>query len=167
MKLRNLIYKMSIILFSVLVVGLWLSEESVAYDDSPGSEDHPMISRYADFFIDGYEEHEFNEFTLPLGSVIIENNKRVLSKKVDLEGKITRILYRAPKDRSTLEIFRNYRSALEESGFEILFSCKEPECGKLFHWVLYHGDKQIRSGKLSKRPVILQEVIESEAMDTH
>lgn len=149
MKPGNSTFKLSTILFSVLVAGWCFSEYAAAQGDAPGSADHPMISRYAGSFIDGYEVHGFNEFTLPLGPAIKKNSKRVPSKKVDLEGKITRILYRAPKGRSTLEIFRNYRSALEKGGFEILFSCKEPECGRLFHWLLYHGGKQIKSSKTS------------------
>jgi outer membrane protein OmpA-like peptidoglycan-associated protein len=124
-----------------------------------------------------------------------------------LEGKITRTLYRGPKERSTLEIQRNYQSALESAGFKILYSCGGNECGKLFHWVFYKemeqrirttktsgsafdipqdlrylaakgtvGDRTVHVSvlvsfdngfsKLSKQPVTLVEVIESEAMDT-
>lgn len=176
--------------------------------DSPGSSDHPLVTRYAGSVIDGYEVRGYDEFILPLGPAVRDaNGQRVASKKETLEGKITRILYRGPEGRSTLEIFRNYKSALESAGFETLFTCADKECGYLFHWIFYHEmDQRIRStktsggafdipqdlrylavkgttggatvhvsvliafdagfGRLSKRPVTLLEVIESEAMDT-
>ncbi len=60
-----------------------------------------------------------------------------------MEGKITRTLYRGPKERSTLEILRNYQSALESADFEILYTCSDKECGRLFHWIFYHERKQL------------------------
>jgi len=132
---------------------------------------------------------------------------RVPSEKISLEGKGTRTLYRGPKERSTLEIQRNYQSALESAGFKILFTCAGSECGRPFHWIFYHdmeqrirgtkssgsafdipqdlryvsarrvvGDRAVHVSvliafdagfsKLSKQPVTLLEVIESETMDT-
>ncbi len=175
--------------------------------DSPGSQDHPMITRYPGSFIDGYELRTFDSFRLPIGPAVpTPEGQRVPSKKLDLEGKITRILYRGPVGRSTLEILRNYRSALEGAGFDTLFTCAGDDCGYLFYWTLYHDEKQrlknTRSSgsafdipqdvrylaakgmvqgtevhvslllafdagfsELSKRPVALLEVIESESME--
>ena len=45
------------------------------------------------------------------------------------EGKVTRITYQAPNGRSTLEVERNFEAALKKAGFQVLFSCAEPECG--------------------------------------
>ncbi len=116
-------------------------------------------------------------------------------------------MYRGPEGRSPLEILRNYELALDDAGFEKLFTCAGDDCGYLFYWTLHHDEKQrlkntrtsggafalpqdIRYlaakglvdgaevnvsllvafdagfGKLSKRPVTLLEVIESEAMET-
>ena len=117
--------------------------------DTPGTSDHSMITRYAGSVIDGYEVHEFNEFVLPLGAAIKDpEGNRVPSKKELLEGKITRIIYRGPESRSTLEILRNYRSALEDAGFQILYACSDQECGRLFHWLLYN-EKKIKTTKTS------------------
>ena len=176
--------------------------------DSPGSADHPTVTRYTGSFIDGYEVKDFDEYTLPLGPAVKDAaGWRVPSKKETLEGRITRILYRGPEGRSTLEILRNYQAALESAGFETLFTCADKECGFLFHWIFYHEREQLllntkTSGsafaipqnlryvaakgsvggatvhvsvlvafdagfsKLSKRPVTLLEVVESQAMDT-
>ena len=129
------------------------------------------------------------------------------SEKISLEGKVTRTLYRGPKERTTLEIIRNYRTALEAAGFETVYSCVGSDCGRLFHWIFYKDREQRilstkSSGgafdipqklqylavkglvenrvvhvsvlvaydagfdKLSKQPVTLVEVIESEELET-
>jgi len=176
--------------------------------DSPGTADHPLVSRYTGSFIDGQQVLNFDSYTLPVGPVVQNSeSQRVPSEKISLEGKITRTLYRGPKERSTLELLRNYESALESAGFEILYTCGDKDCGFLFHWVFYRdreqrilstetsgsafdipqdlrylaakgtvGDRTIHVsvlvafdagfGKLSKQPVTLVEVVESEAMDT-
>ncbi len=65
-----------------------------------------------------------------------------------MEGKITRLLYRGPEGRTTLEIFRNYRNALKEADFELLYTCSDKGCGRLFHWLLYK-EKKITTTKTS------------------
>jgi len=176
--------------------------------DSPGTADHPLVSRYTGSFIDGQQVLDFDSYTLPVGPVVKNSeSQRVPSEKISLEGKITRTLYRGPKERSTLEILRNYQTALESAGFEMLYTCAGEDCGFLFHWVFYKereqrilstktsgsafdipqklrylaakgtvGDRTVHVSvmvafdagfsKLSKQPVTLVEVIESEVMDT-
>jgi len=111
--------------------------------DSPGSEDHPMVTRYEGSFIDGYEIREFDEFVLPLGPAVWnEDRVKVAKESAVLEGLITRILYRGPDERSSLEILRNYQSALESAGFEILYGCGS-DCGNNFAYLLY-GPMEMR-----------------------
>ncbi len=118
--------------------------------DTPDTSDHPMITRYKGSVIDGYEVQKFNEYALPTGPAVKDDEGyRIPSEKLTLEGQITRILYRGPEDRSTLEIFKNYKSALEGAGFDILYTCSDKECGRLFHWLLYHNDKKITNTKTS------------------
>lgn len=125
-------------IMSILLVGT----ENLKGQDASGSSDHTLISRYEGSVIDGYEIQAFNEFVLPVGPAIQdEEGNRVPSEKEILEGKISRILYLGPEGRSTLEIFRNYRSALEAAGFEFLFSCSDKDCGYLFHWLRYKDDR--------------------------
>jgi outer membrane protein OmpA-like peptidoglycan-associated protein len=113
------------------------------HPDSPGSEDHPMVTRYEGSFIDGYEIREFDEFVLPLGPAVWSDDRvRIPRERAVLEGQITRILYRGPDERSSLEILRNYQSALEAAGFEILFSCGS-DCGNNFAGLLY-GPTEMR-----------------------
>ena len=119
--------------------------------DSPGTADHPLVSRYTGSFIDGQDVLDFTGYSLPLGPAIKDSEgRRVPSKKLSLEGKITRTLYRGPKERSSLEILRNYQSALEAAGFETLYTCGGSDCGNLFHWIFYKEmEQRILSTKTS------------------
>lgn len=45
------------------------------------------------------------------------------------EGRLTRLSYRAPAERTPLEIVRNYQQALADAGFETVFSCEGEVCG--------------------------------------
>jgi outer membrane protein OmpA-like peptidoglycan-associated protein len=87
--------------------------------DVDGSKDHPLVSRYPGLFISEYNFAEFDEFTLPLAKLKGDTPE----KTQHLEGKITRIAYEGPAGRSILEIYRNYESALQKGGFQILFAC--------------------------------------------
>lgn len=68
---------------------------------------------------------DFDEYNIPLGKMV--GGK--LEKSQRLEGRVTQITYAAPKDKSILEIFRNYELALKNAGFESLFSSKKSELG--------------------------------------
>jgi outer membrane protein OmpA-like peptidoglycan-associated protein len=46
-----------------------------------------------------------------------------------VEGKVTRIVYLAPQDRSPLEVVRNYEQELKRAGFEVIYSCSVDACG--------------------------------------
>jgi len=117
--------------------------------DAPNTTDHPVVSRYAGSVIDGYEVSTFNAFALPLGPVSRNAAGNMVPETTKaLEGKITRILYRGPAGRSTLEIMRNYQTALEGAGFEVLYNCSS-DCGRLFHWALYHDKTRITSTRTS------------------
>ena len=128
-----------------------ISANTLAQEDSPGTADHPMVSRYAGSFIDGQDVLDFTGYTLPVGPAVKNSEgERVPSEKISLEGKVTRTLYRGPKERSTLEILRNYQSALDSAGFETLYTCSGKDCGTLFHWLFYkEREQRILSTKTS------------------
>jgi len=93
--------------------------------DVDGSKDSPLVSRYPGSVIDNYKVRQFDEFNFPVGAVTPQGSPKLLH----LEGKITRIAYVNPKDRSPLEIYRNYESALKRAGFETVFTCSGDACG--------------------------------------
>jgi outer membrane protein OmpA-like peptidoglycan-associated protein len=93
--------------------------------DVEGSKDHPLIKRYSGSFIERYLAKQFDEYELPLGPL----RDGAFVKTQRLEGKYTRIVYHNPPGRSSLEVFRNYQMALQQAGFQLLFACKQLECG--------------------------------------
>jgi hypothetical protein len=132
MNLKSALLRISLLLFVCS-----MPDVQAQHPDSPGSEDHPMVTRYEGSFIDGYEIREFDEFILPLGPAVSTIERGMVAKEeVVLEGLNTRILYRGPDERSSLEILRNYQSALEAAGFEILYECGS-DCGQNFATLLY------------------------------
>ncbi len=138
------------IVFCLLGMFMLITSIVFAQDgDVKGSKDHPLISRFAGSTIVYYDVKQFDEYILALGKVEWERDedyKRVfnLTKSKQLEGKVTRIQYDAPKDRSTLEIYRNYESALKRAGFEILFAGAREELGEDFGEAAYNAMTNVR-----------------------
>lgn len=98
--------------------------------DLPGSEDHPMVSRYAGSEIVKYEQRDFDAVAM-LKTAVKHSGGRAKNPEsyVAVEGRVTRVAYRAPAGRSVLEVFRNYEQALAAGGFQILYSCENEVCG--------------------------------------
>jgi outer membrane protein OmpA-like peptidoglycan-associated protein len=93
--------------------------------DVEASRDHPLVSRYPKSWIVAYVTKEYDEYLFPTGKAEADGP----AKSQRLEGKITRITYRVPSGRSTLEVYRNFETALRQAGFQALFTCTEPDCG--------------------------------------
>lgn len=87
--------------------------------------DHPLVSRYPGFTIVSKEVQEYAEYKLGSG---LDAKGGITGPT--LEGKVTRILYQKPKERSNLEIMRNYETALEKKGIETIWSCSNRDCGR-------------------------------------
>jgi len=93
--------------------------------DIAGSADSPLISRYPGSTITNYATHEFDAFQLPVGAVTPKGEPKFQT----IEGRITRIVYADPAGRSSLEVYRNYESALKSAGFEPIYACIGDACG--------------------------------------
>ena len=136
--------------FAVVLVGVSTSPAAFAQlADVKGSKDHPMVSRYAGSIIIGYDFRKFDEFVIPLGPVkrVAKQGASELSKSQRVEGRVTRILYLGPLDRSPLEIVRNYELELKKNGFAPLYVCAGAQCGETDGWLgafyLYSRDKRL------------------------
>lgn len=127
----------------VALAVLFLSGSAFAQlKDAAGSKDHPMLKRFEGSTIIGYEAPKFNDFVILLGPVkgqfetMLKGeyefqrsaNPLTPTKTQKLEGELTRILYVAPKERSPLEVVRNYERELQRIGFQTLFKCSREEC---------------------------------------
>lgn len=112
--------------------------------DAPGTQDHPLVTRYTGSNLIGYDAKDYDAFTLALGPATREGGKIVPAKKQQLEGKVTRLLYVGPEGRSSLEVFRNYQNAFQQAGFETLYSCSAAECGQSFLMVVYPSARALK-----------------------
>ena len=86
---------------------------------------HPLITPYEGSFVENQEVKEFDEQQLVICKV--QHDGTVKTEKI--EGKVTRVDYRDPDNRSSLERMRNYEQALKKAGFEIIYHCSKEECG--------------------------------------
>lgn len=100
--------------------------------------DHPLVSKYPGSKITKKTAKEFEAYTLVTG-LEVEGMK---FEGKPLEGKVTRVIYENPAERSTLEIFRNYEQALTGAGAKILYTCALDDCGPGFvrsAWNRFNG----------------------------
>jgi len=115
-------------LFAFVFAAILGFSASVAFAaDVDGASDHPLIKRYEGSDIIGYRTSAFGEFDIATGPH--RSFDATLTERQTVEGALTRILYAAPEGRSTLEVFRNYRTELTDKGFTAIFECKGAECG--------------------------------------
>jgi OOP family OmpA-OmpF porin len=92
----------------------------------PAVQGHPLIPPYPGSTAGPPAKTvDFDEFDIPIGPA----RDRKFTKLEHVEGRMTSFYYGRPKDRSQLEIFRNYEGALKAAGFQTLFTCTGPECG--------------------------------------
>lgn len=128
--------------FAIAIVtasGQAFAEATVPTADIEGAADSPLLKRYEGSFIVSYEKFAFTDFAVPLSPLKPsadederdQMNNRVFrpEKQIELEGMLTRIVYVLPEQRSPLEVLRNYQDVVEQAGGEVLFECKQEECG--------------------------------------
>jgi OmpA-OmpF porin, OOP family len=92
--------------------------------------DHPLIAPYEGSEIRRKNVQTFDEYNAFMGTDASGKEPTGLA----LEGSVSKLFYTKPKDRSILEVFRNYETALEASGAEILYTCDQEkyECVKAY-----------------------------------
>jgi len=83
--------------------------------------DHPLIAPYEGSEIRRKKVQEFEEYNAFMG--MDETGKE--PQGIALEGKVTKLFYNKPKERSILEVFRNYEQAIAQEGAEILYTCNQ------------------------------------------
>lgn len=91
------------------------------YKERKGGKDHPLVSRFQGAILHNYGVVNFEQVKVPLSA----------DREETVEGKVYNYAYVIPAERSALELYRNYKAALEKSGFQILVACEaERECEK-------------------------------------
>lgn len=138
------------------LLGVCLSAAcSVAQQEVPGARDFPLIKRYEGSRLVGYAAKPYDSAKLIVGKLNVGADGQPSPEEWRLlEGRHTRLLYLAPKKRSSLEVFRNYQQDLAAKGFTVLFKCSgEDECqsmGAEINRVLYSGTATLQDSDLSK-----------------
>ncbi len=106
--------------------------------DAATLDDHPLVSRYEGSTPTRRDEEAFQSFRLITGVV----PDSLDFESLELAGRLTRINYENPADRSALEILANYEQAIIGAGGEVIFTCRETECGPGFagsRWGRFNG----------------------------
>ncbi|MFN3789415.1 MAG: DUF4892 domain-containing protein [Massilia sp.] len=102
-----------------------------AEDTVKGGKDHPLLSRFDGARLVGHDVKEFDEAALPAGKRYFSKDRKwMFEKTLAVEGKVTRLAYNYPKERSSLEVMRNYQAALERAGLKVVFACAREACGE-------------------------------------
>jgi len=94
--------------------------------DKPGTEDHPIVSRYPGAHIVWQDVQAYQEYKIATGPV---TGYRAIDEWVEVAGKLTRTYYEVSGERGISEITLNYKEALEGAGFEMLAYGLDPESG--------------------------------------
>lgn len=102
--------------------------------DVAGGADHPMLKRFAGSALIGYKSVAWDQAVLPLSLETAHQQatgRELLKDPLELEGKVTRLVYLAPPGKTPLEVYRNHQQALAAAGFKQRFAC-ERDCSKLY-----------------------------------
>ena len=137
--------------FLICIVSASLAQGKMPVDDAvKGARDHPLLSRFDGAKLVGYDLKEFDEAMLPAGKRYYNKERKpVFEKALQLEGKYTRIAYNYPRERSSLEVMRNYQAAFEKAGMKVAFACAKEACGEDFgdYWLKRVDDHFIKCGE--------------------
>ena len=110
--------------YLIAIAALFLAAPGFA-QDVDGASDHPLIGRFQGARITAYDARDFDEYQFPKAAMTSSD-----SDSFDpIEGAKTSIAYVVPPSASLAEVARNYQIALDEAGFDTVFSCADRECG--------------------------------------
>jgi len=112
--------------FATLVLVITAGSLLAAVGDRKGSADYPLIGRFENSVIAYYDVKDFDEHTIYTSGIVSGSDGGPRT----VEGKTYRIAYKAPKQHSLVEIFRNFEKGMQDAGFEILFSGDAAACGR-------------------------------------
>ena len=107
-------------------------------DDAPtdcdGCRDHALLARYPGSTLVGASQVAFDEATFPIGasSRDADTDEAIKPKTQTYAGKRTRLYYLLPTGRSVLEVFANYRQAVDKAGMTVEWTCAGDDCGRGF-----------------------------------
>ncbi len=105
-----------------LLFALCLAAPAQAQTEVTG---HPLVTPYEGSTLSDGEYADYDRYMMITGFDF--EARAAITQPV--EGRFTRLYYDNPDDRSELEIYSNYREALDAAGFEEIWSCAgDGEC---------------------------------------
>lgn len=116
----------------IAFVSAQLAHAKMPEKDTAKGQDPSLVSRFQGSKLVGYALKEFDEAMLVGGKRTEDKTGKWGNNLLRLEGKYTRVAYNYPRERSSLEVMRNYQLALEKAGLKPVFACAREECGKNF-----------------------------------
>lgn len=139
----------------VLAAALLPFNEAGAQQEVPGARDFPLIKRYEGSRLIGYDNRSFDTVKVIVGKLTLGDNGQPTADAVrQFEGRHTRLLYLAPPQRSSVEVFRNYENELAAKGFTVLYKCSGEEACESFgaeiYRILYPPTGALQNNELSK-----------------
>jgi len=128
---------LKIVVACLVFVSAGAAEAPVPTEDVAGAKDPAYLGRFTGSKALTYTASEFDALTLPLSALAAVPDQRdgrnnrvfVPTKKLELEGRRTHIVYLLPEGTAPLAAIRNYQSAAAAKGGKTLFECKDIECG--------------------------------------
>ncbi|HAH08801.1 MAG TPA: DUF4892 domain-containing protein [Alphaproteobacteria bacterium] len=134
-----------------------------AEKDAPGAEDLKLSRRYQGSFILGQTVKEFDELVLVAGPAVGKSyaNDKKFTKLITAQGKVTRTVYLSPVNRSSLEVFQNYKNELAGKGFAVDYECAKEACGESFAVLKYRWDNKAAHPIGPKYPQIREHLIKA------
>ena len=117
------------------VVAMMISTNLFAQrtNDIEGGKDYPLVSRFKGSIMEWYQVRNFDRYFI----LSLKDNK---ISNYEVDGKITRIQYSVGKEHSVFEIYKSYENSLKESGFEILTTLNDKNCGVNLQEQLYNDE---------------------------
>lgn len=105
---------------TVIAMSLLGANSNLLAADAAGSSDYPDIGRFAGSEISSYNIENYGQTVYATGPVKKASDAETTA--LEVEGRITRIVYRVPPGISALEVFRNFEARVSDAGFEPIFS---------------------------------------------
>lgn len=102
----------------------------MAQGDVPGSEDHPLLTRYPGSHIAWYQTEKYFEYDLATGPI---TGYRQISEREKHAGQLYRIYYEvpgSPEEVSIGEVYADYVRAFNEAGITVLNKALRPKANE-------------------------------------
>jgi OmpA-OmpF porin, OOP family len=119
---KRLDSRIRVLLFATACAVSWHPSASAQNSDAL-----PRIQPFGGSRLLDQSGRDLEEYWLPIGKLYGNGQAE---KVRTIEGKWSHFTYENPPGRTVLEVFSSYEDTLRQLGFEIVYSCKDAQCGQ-------------------------------------